>query len=209
MSPASFNIGAGTLNCLNCRPVVVVAGDSRQQQPLQTVQGRVSNTTSILNDHTFMEENAVRHSLYQQFCIVDKEYKAFVEILRHLQPSQQQLDQFQEGLVLCPAGCLTEEEIFRTFSRQAQTSIMTVSRAAAQRINAIVTQQLFAGKQALSDVPCAAVAGGALIQPYAGMSIVIDENHDKASRIVNGQDATLLSSHGKTPILRFPNQKSL
>jgi len=146
---------------------------------------------------------------HQQGSLIWREYKAFMEILRHLQPSQQQLDQFQEGLVLCPAGCLTEEEIFRTFSRQAQTSIMTVSRAAAQRINAIVTQQLFAGKQALSDVPCAAVAGGALIQPYAGMSIVIDENHDKASRIVNGQDATLLSSHGKTPILRFPNQKSL
>ena len=37
--PASLNIVAATLNCLNCRPVIVIAGDKRQQQPLQTVDG--------------------------------------------------------------------------------------------------------------------------------------------------------------------------
>ena len=207
ISPASFNIVAGTLNRLNCRPVVVIAGDRRQQQPLQTVQGRVSNTVSILNDQTFSQENAVKDLLYQQFRIVDKEYEAFVEMVRYQQPTQRQLDQFQQDLVLCPAGCLADEDIYRAFSRQAQTSIMTVSRAAAQRINGIVVEKLFAGKQPLSNVPCAKVAGGLPILPYAGMSIVINENRDKASRIVNGQDATLVSSQGNTLILRFPDDQ--
>ena len=168
ISPASFNIVAGTLNRLNCHPVVVIAGNRRQQEPLQTVQGRVSNTVSILNDQTFSQENAVKHSLYQKFRIVDKEYKAFVEMVRYQQPTQRQLDQFQQDLVLCPAGCLADEDIYRAFSRQAQTSIMTVSRAAAQRINGIVVEKLFAGKQPLSNVPCAQVAGGPPILPYAG-----------------------------------------
>ena len=207
VSPTPFNIVAGTLNRLNCRPVVVIAGDHRQQQPLQTVEGRVCNTVSILNDQTFSQENAVKHSLHQQFCIVDEEYEAFVEMVRYLQPTQTQLDQFQEDLVLCPAGCLADDDIFHAFSRQAHTTIMTVSRAAAQRINGIVLERLFAGKQPLSNVPCAQVAGGPPILPYAGMSIVINENRDKASRIVNGQDATLVSAQGNTLILRFPDDE--
>ena len=205
VSPASFNIVAGTLNRLNCRPVVVIAGDRKQQQPLQTVQGRVSNTVSIINDQTFTQDNAVKHSLHQQFRILDKDYEAFVKMVRHLQPTQAQLDQFQEGLVLCPSGFVSDEELYQAFNRQSQTSVMTVSRAAAQRINRIVVQQLFAGKEPLSDVACAAVSGGPPILPYAGMKIVINENRDKASRIVNGQDATLVSAQANTIILRFPD----
>ena len=207
VSPASFDIVAATLNRLNCRPVVVIAGDCRQQQPLQTVQGRVCNTVSILNDDTFGQENAVKHSLYQQFRIIDKEYEAFVEMVRYVQPSQRQLDQFQGDLVLCPAGSLTDDEIYRAFGHQAQTSIMTVSRAAAQRINTIVVEHLFAGKEPLSRVPCAQVAGGPPIFPYTGMAIVINENRDKGSRIVNGQDATVISAQGNTLILRFPDDQ--
>jgi len=37
------------------------------------------------------------------------------------------------------------------------------------------------------------------------MQVVINENRDKAWRIVNGQDATLVSSEGNTIILRFPD----
>ena len=128
-------------------------------------------------------------------------------MVRYLQPTQRQLDQFQEDLVLCPGGCLADDDIYRAFSRQAHTTIMTVSRAAAQRINAIVVEQLFAGKQPLSNVPCGQVAGGPPILPYAGMSIVINENRDKASRIVNGQDLTLVSAQGNTLILRFPDDQ--
>ena len=84
---------------------------------------------------------------------------------------------------------------------------MTVSRAAAQRINNIVVQELFAGKEPLTNIPYAAVAGGAAVLPFAGMSIVINENRDKACRIVNGQGATLVSSQGNTLILRFPDDE--
>ena len=70
-----------------------------------------------------------------------------------------------------------------------------------------MVEQLFAGKELLSSVPCAQVAGGPPILPYAGMSIVINENRDKVSQIVNGQDATLVSSQGNTLILRFPDDQ--
>ena len=84
---------------------------------------------------------------------------------------------------------------------------MTVSRAAAQRVNTILVKKLFAGQDPLCDVPCPAVADGTDIFPYRGMRIVITENRDKASRIVNGQDATVLSSRGKTLLIQFPDNQ--
>lgn len=48
VSHCTFLLVASTLNCLNNCPIVLVAGDKCQQQPLQTVDGKVSNTISIL-----------------------------------------------------------------------------------------------------------------------------------------------------------------
>lgn len=39
------------------------------------------------------------------------------------------------------------------------------------------------------------------------MRIVITENRDIASRIVNGQDATILSNHGNTLLIELPDKK--
>ena len=58
VSPQSFTMVAATLNRLNYRPIVVMAGDKCQQQPLHTVDGKVSTTTSIFNDNTFIAKNA-------------------------------------------------------------------------------------------------------------------------------------------------------
>lgn len=73
ISPATFHTMASTFNRLNTRPVVVLAGYKCQQQPLETIDGRTTTTTSIINDQTFTSSNAVTHTLYQQFRIVDPE----------------------------------------------------------------------------------------------------------------------------------------
>ena len=99
---------ASTLNHLTSRPLVVIARDKCQQQPLQTIHGRVSNCTSILNDDTFPQNNSVKHGLYQQFTIVDLQYARFLDLLRHHQPTQAELDNFQEPLVLYQPGQLQD-----------------------------------------------------------------------------------------------------
>ena len=132
VSPLNLSYVASTFNRLNSRPVVVVAGDQRQQQPLQTLEGRVSNTVSVLNDHTFQQENSVKHALYQQFRILDADYARFVDFVRYTQPRQRQLDEFQADVVLCPSGDLLDGQIYGAYNRCQETSIMTVSRAATQ-----------------------------------------------------------------------------
>jgi len=116
ISAATFNIMAATFNRLNLRPVVIFAGDQCQQQPLQTVQGRTTATTSIINDHTFTSVNAIRHTLYQQFRITDPEYAVFLDLIRFTQPTQQQVDRLQEGIVLCPPGPLCDEQLWSAFN---------------------------------------------------------------------------------------------
>ena len=94
VSLESFNIVASTLNRRNCCPVVVIAGDKKQQQPLKTVGSRVSTTVSILNNQAFGELNSVKHTLYQQCRVINKDYAAFLDLLCCLQPTQEQLDNF-------------------------------------------------------------------------------------------------------------------
>lgn len=55
VSPASFNIVAATVNHLNCHPIVIIAGDKHQQQPLQMVNGTTSTTVLTLNGNTFTQ----------------------------------------------------------------------------------------------------------------------------------------------------------
>ena len=74
---ALFQTMASTFNRLNTRPVVVLAGDECKQQPLQTIDGHITSTTPIINDHTFSSSNAVIHTLYQQFRVIDTEYTRF------------------------------------------------------------------------------------------------------------------------------------
>lgn len=123
VSPESFNIIAGTFNCLNCPPIVAITGDKHQQQPLKTVHSRVSTTVSILNDHTFNQNS--KHALHQQFRILDKDYVAFTNLVHYVKPTQQQLHDFQQSVVLCESGFLDDEEIYHTFqvSRRSLSSL--------------------------------------------------------------------------------------
>lgn len=102
-----------TFNRLNLPLVVVFAGDKHQQQPLQTEAGRVTATTSIINDtYTFHAGNAIKHFLYQQLRIVNEEYGKFLDLIRY---TQQQLDRVQHNMILCPEDDLSDNDIWQAF----------------------------------------------------------------------------------------------
>ena len=124
VSPESFQIKAAILNRLNCHPVVVIAGDKKQQQPLKTMDGKTGTTRSILNDQTFGAENSVQHGLYQQFRILDRDYATFLDIICYLQPTHRQLDEFQSFLVLCPSGIVADEDIYQAYSNTPDTGAL-------------------------------------------------------------------------------------
>ena len=99
ISSPIFGVMASTFNRMNLRPVVVLAGDKCQQQPLQTVNGRITSTTSIINDNaTFSSNNAVIHRLHQQFRIVDAEYAVFLDLIRFIRPTQEQVTHIEDDV---------------------------------------------------------------------------------------------------------------
>ena len=203
ISSPIFETMASTFNRLNTRPVVVLAGDKCQQQPLQTTDGRTTSTTSIINDHTFSSSNTVIHTLYQQFRIIDPEYAKFLDFIRFMLPSQQQVHEMQTRIVLCNEGELSDEDIWHTYQQNSDATIMTVSRKAAQRINKIIVHHLFPGRP-VSNIPCASVVESNSIFPHKHMEVIFTENRDKAVRIFNGQQATILGCENNTIILSLP-----
>ena len=91
----------------------------------------------------------MKHTLYHQFLILDSNYASFVDFIRHMQPSQEQLDEFQEDIVLYPSGDVDNKEIFEPFNKSSNTTMMTVSCAAAQRVNESVVDRVFTNNDLL------------------------------------------------------------
>ena len=205
ISAPTFQALAMTFNRLNLHPVVVFPGDKYRQQPLETVGDRVSATTSIINEQqTFHAANAIKHFLYQQFRIVDEEYAKLLDLICYTQPTQEQLDRIQHDMILCPEGDLSDEDIWQAFQSRDVVTIMTVSRRGAQRINNIALVHLLEDQCRLSRIPCASVAKATHIYPVKDMKVLFTENHDKDARIVNGQEATIISAQNNTIIFHLP-----
>ena len=68
-------------------------------------------------------------------------------------------------------------------------------------------QNDFANEVPLTTVRCSSIVQSTPIYPYREMKVLITENKDKTSRIVNGQEATAVSCHRNTLLIQFPDQQ--
>ena len=84
-----------------------------------------------------------------------------------------------------------------------QATFLTVSRAAATRVNRIVMERLFEEDTPLTAIPPQNETANFL--PYKNMRTVVTQNVDKRTGVKNGQEATILNNHANTMLLQFPN----
>jgi len=63
-----FSHIANSLNQLHVRPVVLLCRDQQQQQPIQTVEGRTTQTKGFLYDKEFYKPCIVFNFLQQHRC---------------------------------------------------------------------------------------------------------------------------------------------
>ena len=183
ISSPIFGVMASTFDRMNLRPVVVLAGDKCQQQPLQTVNRSISSTTSIINNNaTFSSSNAVIHRLHQQLRIINPKYAAFLELIRFIRPTQEQVDKMQDSIVLCPEGQLTDRQIWTAFQSHPNSTVMTVFRKGAALINTIVVGQLFQGRP-LTNIPWACVADSQPIFPHRNMRVILKKKKKKKNTL--------------------------
>ena len=134
-----------------CAPLII-AGDECQQPPLQTINGRTTQTTSILKNRCLSEVCQI-HSLYQQFRCTDKPYLDFLQYNRYSQPQQYVLDNFQRPLLMFHQSDITDYDIWQTVRDAPDAPFLTVSRAAANRVNSIVIGRMFQDKTLVPQSP--------------------------------------------------------
>ena len=201
----TFDMIHDTLEKQVHRPLVIIAGDECQQPPLKTINGRTTQTTSILKNRQLRRVSQI-HSLYQQFRCTDKAYMDFLQYIRYTRPQQYVLDNFQRPLLLFNQSEITDFDIWHTLEHQPDTTFLTVSRAAADRVNRIVISRAFQNKTPLSNIPLQNDVNDFL--PFRDMRVVVTQNLDKRTGLVNGQLATIHNSENNTLLLNFPNGKT-
>lgn len=186
------------------RPVVVLAGDEQQQQPIETIEGNISQVESMLQEPKFFR--LVNHyRLTTQCRIEDEDYERFVNHIRFWTPSQPLLDAIQDGQVVSPNSVPTENEISDIVLQHPHATVLTVSRRASVIVNKAVISRIFGNRDPLAQVQCDYDMEPIYI--YKGMRVLITQNRDKRNGIVNGQDGVIHSIENATIFVTLPNDK--
>ena len=198
----TFDMIQDTLEKQVHRPLVIIASDECQQPPLQTINGRTTQTTSILNNRRLREVYQI-HSLYQQFRCTDKAYLDFLQYIRYSKPQQYVLDNFQWPLLLFQQSDITDYDIWHTVKDAPDATFLTVSRAAANRVNSIVISRMFQEQTPVSKIPLENDVHDFL--PFRDMRVAVTQNLNKRTGVVNGHLARIQNYQNNTLLLQFPN----
>ena len=193
-----------TIHVLLCRPVLMVTGDAGQQQPFSQQTGTIMQLTSALDNSSFIS-NSYHYHLNSQHRVADVNYLRFLNTIRKWVPSQELLDQIQEGRVISHNHTFTHEDILHAYYSNPDSTIFTFTRMAANHINDIVIKASFNHQQPLAHTQLDCELPRMLL--YAGMRVVITQKRDKANGVVNGQTAILHAVHYHSVYLKLNNEK--
>ena len=204
ITPIIFHHVLKTLQNLPKRPVLLVSGDSAQQQPIVTIRGRTHATKSILANAGFLAM-ARHYNLTRQFRCIDPLLQRILDHVRYWELTVQVLSDLQNGRLLSTAEIPSDTEVISAILTHPQHTFLTISRKATNRVNLLVLSLCFndilplATIQYDCDLPEMPV--------YANMRVMITQNRDKKQNVVNGQLATVVLVRNKTIFLKLPNGK--
>ena len=130
----------------------------------------------------------------------------FLQYIRYSRPQQYVVDNFQRPLLLFEQSDITDFDIWHTVEDAPDATFLTVSRAAANRVNNIVIACAFQNKTPLSTIPLENDVND--FPPFRDMHVVVTQNLGKPTGVVNSQLATIQNSQNNTLLLKFPNGKT-
>lgn len=206
ISETIFHHILSTLSKLLFRPVLLLSGDSAQQQPFIRQGTRITPVTNPLNNRQFISSTHHFH-LNQQHRVEDPKYLNFLNHIRHWVPTQTELDEIQAGRVLCPDGILNYDKIIQMFQANPDLTVLTFTNQATQDINNIIVARFFHSATSFATLPFDDGHKAIDTQIFFGMRIVITQNRDKENNVINGQIATLHAMHNTTVIVKLPTGK--
>ncbi|KAK3748528.1 hypothetical protein QZH41_012375, partial [Actinostola sp. cb2023] len=190
---------------LSTRPVVVISGDPFQQQPIATVRNRITQTNNIYSDNSF-HALCSKFTFHEQHRCADDEYREILNHLRYSSPTKRILT-----LLNSPPHLLYEHEhifntqIIQAITDHADSTVITVSKAGAAKVNSVIIDHFFNRDRALGTIQMD--DDGPPTSIYKKMKVIITQNRNKEKGIVNGQPATIHLRCRNTIVLRLPNDK--
>ncbi|KAJ7376293.1 hypothetical protein OS493_035654 [Desmophyllum pertusum] len=123
--------------------------------------------------------------------VIDELSVVPVKIFQHILDTIQQLHTEIE-----------DKDIRSVLLNQPEAVILTVSCAAASRVNRVALDSLFEDQQFLGEVQYDNELGRVAL--YRGMKVLITQNRDKEHGVVNGQPATVLYHENASIFLEHP-----
>lgn len=189
-----------TINELTVRPLVLVLGDKAQQQPLETMNSVTTAVCSILEEPQFYGM-VYKFNLTIQHRCDDVKYQEFMNHIRMWQPTQNLLDNIQSERLQTIEDNPSDNDIIEACVNNPQAVVLTVSRKASSKVNHVVIEALFDQEEPLAVIQCDDET--APIKIYKDMKVMITQNRDKASGVVNGQLANVHMVENSTVVLRL------
>lgn len=181
--------------------MLLLCGDAQQQQPIATVDGKTKQTKSILN-HKALYDVCTTVNFHTQHRCEDKDYAEILDTIRYHKPSRTLLVKLERDRVLFQKTEIEDKDIRSVLLNQPEAVILTVSCAAASRVNRVALDSLFEDQQFLGEVQYDNELGRVAL--YRGMKVLITQNRDKEHGVVNGQPATVLYHENASIFLEHP-----
>ena len=172
-------------------PLPSSLGTNAGSPPYKPSMAVPSRPTSILKNHRLHEVCQIQ-SLDQQLRCTDEAYLDFLQHIRHSKPEQYVLDNFQRPLLLFNQSDLTDYDMWKTIEEAPGATFLTVSGAAATRVNSIITRRMFQEKTPLSSIPLENDVEEFL--PFKHMRVVGTQNLDKSTVLSTASWQTLLTT---------------
>ncbi len=129
-------------NVLLFCPVILLSGDAGQQQPFLCENGKIMQLTSPFDNFSFLN-SCYNYRLRQQHHVAHNSYLEFLICIRKWVPTQQYLDQIQEGRVICAHEFVTDDAIIDAYCVHPNTTILTFTKQAANRTHKIIIDNVF------------------------------------------------------------------
>ena len=122
-----------TVSELPIFPIVVLASDDRQLQPIDNIEGTIQMTESVMTSDKLKNVN-MKVVLTEQHRSQDKKYARFLDHICVWQPSQKLLNEIQKEKILFVHDP-NDDEIFQALTDFPESTVITVFCHAANRIN--------------------------------------------------------------------------
>ena len=147
-----FDHIVATISELPIRPIILLAGDDCQLQPIEKIDGQIQSTKIAMRSEK-LPAITNKVILTEQHKNNDDEYSRFLTHIRSLCPSQPLLDQIQKDRILFNHEP-TDNDILHALTNHPNSTVITVSHKAASRINRVVLNSTLDRSLFLADVAC-------------------------------------------------------